>query len=630
MAVATALPRKREQPGPWRGSLGAIPSGDGTTFRVWSPASATVHVVIASTGADGRSAPGQAHRLDRDRDGMHSRHLSAVTPGTRYWYRLPDGRLLPDPASRFQPEGVHGPSAVVEPAGFPWTDGSWAGLHDDALVIYELHVGTFTGEGTFAGVESKLDVLASLGVNALELMPIAEFAGRWNWGYDGVDLFAPCHRYGTPDDLRRLVDAAHGRGLGIVLDVVYNHLGPDGAYLSAFSSEYFSSRHKSPWGDGVNLDGPRSRQVRDFFVENALHWVNEYHVDGLRLDATHALEDDGPVHFLSELSRRVEKRAGRPVVLVAEDERNLDRLLRDRDRGGFGLSGVWSDDFHHHLRRLLAGDRESYFASFSGTTNDLAETIRRGWFFVGQVSPHTGRPRGSDPEGIPPHRFIVCLQNHDQVGNRPAGDRLNHAIGEAEYRAASALLLLVPETPLIFMGQEWAAGTPFLYFTDHHDELGRAVTEGRRAEFAGFSGFAHPASRDRIPDPQAPDTMERSRLRWAERDEMPHAGTWRLYRDLLTIRRQLGAGLRAEAIDQDTIVVLRPVHEEGELLLVVRLRGRGRVEIPATITGTRSWQLLMTSEDPAFAAGGRVPCVDGRGGHLTVDFARPAALVLRG
>ena len=395
----TALPRKLEEATRWRPTLGAVPVADGAEFRVWAPAARRVDVVFARLSTDGAIVPGEVHQLERARDGMHAGVVRGLDPGVRYWYRLDGDRLLPDPASRFQPEGVHGPSELIDPAAFAWSDARWQGVREENLVIYELHLGTFTPQGTFAGVESRLDELASLGVNALELMPIAEFAGRWNWGYDGVDLFAPCHHYGTPDDLRRLVDAAHRRGLAIVLDVVYNHLGPDGAYLSAFSPAYFSSRHKSPWGDGVNLDGPGSRRVRDFFVQNALHWVHEYHVDGLRLDATHALTDEGPEHFLAELSHRVERESDRHIVLMAEDERNLARLVRNRSRGGYGLSGVWSDDLHHHMRRLLAGDCEGYYASFSGKTEDLAETIRRGWFFTGQPSSPTGKPRGTDPPG---------------------------------------------------------------------------------------------------------------------------------------------------------------------------------------------------------------------------------------
>jgi maltooligosyltrehalose trehalohydrolase len=483
----------------WRPTLGAVVHGEGTTFTVWAPGVRRLELVIdPDRGPDSHFKSPLA--LERGEDGVFSACVTGLGAGRRYRYRLDSSRLLPDPASRYQPEGVHGPSEVVDPGAFQWTDEQWGGVDDRELVIYELHVGTFTPEGTFAGVEARLDHLASLGVTALELMPVAEFAGRWNWGYDGVDLFAPSHRYGTPDDLRCLVDAAHARGLGVILDVVYNHLGPDGAYVSSFSPYYFNGRHKSPWGDAVNLDGPHSERVRAFFVENALHWIHEYHLDGLRLDATHALQDDSEVHFLAELALRVDERAGdRCIVLVAEDERNLDRLVRPPAHGGFGLDAVWSDDFHHHLRRHLAGDAHGYFRCFSGQTGDIATTIRRGWFFVGRGGGEC-ESRGTDPSGIPLHRFVFCLQNHDQVGNRAFGDRLHHQVDLAAYRAAAALLLCAPETPLLFMGQEWAASSPFLYFTDHEPELGSKVTEGRRSEFSAFPAFADPTGHPRAAD----------------------------------------------------------------------------------------------------------------------------------
>lgn len=620
-------------------------------FRVWAPTARHVEVVLAQE-LGWQLLPGGVHRLERAPDGTFATRVSGVGPGVLYWYRLDDDRLLPDPASRFQPHGVHGPSQVIDPDAFEWHDDGWHGLEEQALVVYELHVGTFSAEGTFAGVERRLDDLAALGITALELMPLAQCPGRWNWGYDGVDLFAPSHVYGTPEDLRRLVEAAHRRGLGIILDVVYNHLGPDGAYLSAFSPYYFTDRHKSPWGAGVNLDGPHSEHVRRFFIENALHWVHEYHIDGLRLDATHALQDDGNRHFLAELAQRVRDDAGdRRVVLIAEDERNLDRLVRQTGDGGFGLDGVWSDDFHHHTRRLLAGDSEGYYESFSGSCEDLATTVRRGWFFTGQVARHTGEPRGSDPWNIPLQRFVFCLQNHDQVGNRALGERLHHQTDLAAYRAASALLLTLPETPLLFMGQEWAASSPFLYFTDHEAELGHKVTEGRRAEFSAFSAFADPATRDRIPDPQARETVERSRLQWSERQRMPHLGVLRLYQTLLRLRHEeralleplVSEGARAEraglhvaeharhlparALDDSTLAVCRAA-DGAEVWVIARLRGEGLVKV-AELRGAADWSVVMTTEDAAFAENGRVPRLEVCAGSPAVRFDGPAAIILR-
>jgi maltooligosyltrehalose trehalohydrolase len=650
---------------PWKPTLGAVAQPWGATFRVWAPAARRVEAVIleeSSPRASARPGPGggfplgtqeqvqtgdarpaTARELASEGDGIFSGKVEGAVAGTRYWFRLDGSRLLPDPASRFQPEGVHGPSQIVGPDAFSWSDADWVAPEMPSLSVYELHVGAFSPAGSFAGVEERLPAIAALGVSAIELMPVAEFPGRRNWGYDGVDLFAPSHRYGTPDDLRRLVNAAHRHGLAVILDVVYNHLGPDGAYLSAFSPFYFTDRHKSPWGDGVNLDGPHSEQVRAFFIENALHWLHEYHVDGLRLDATHALQDDGSHHFLAELASTIRAEArGRGVVLIAEDERNCDRLVRPADAGGFGLDGVWSDDFHHQCRRLLAGDHEGYYANFSGTAGDLATTIQRGWFFMGQAAPATGAPRGSDPAGIPLPRFVFCLQNHDQVGNRAFGERLHHQIDLAAYRSASALLLCAPETPLLFMGQEWAASSPFLYFTDHEEELGRMVTEGRRAEFLAFSAFADPARREQIPDPQADSTFERSRLPWDERDAMPHAGVRRLYERLVHLRRSEPAltsrvsdpgrkiaATRASAPDEGTVVLRRQARSGPDVLVVARLRGEGRVDVTDPLSADAHWELVLTTEDPDFAEDGQPPGLEWAPGRLAVVFERPSAVVLR-
>jgi maltooligosyltrehalose trehalohydrolase len=601
----------------WTPTLGAVPASGGARFTVWAPQAGHVEIVFEHPGFT------VTRPLDRLPDGTFTGWEPDVPAAARYRFRIDGGPALPDPASRWQPDGVHGASAFVDPAQFIWTDGHWRGLSRDDLVLYELHVGTFTPEGTFAGVESQLAYLASLGVTAIELMPVAEAAGCRNWGYDGVDLFAPSHHYGTPDDLRRLVNAAHMHGLGVILDVVYNHFGPDGACVSAFSDRYFTDRHASPWGAAVNLDGDGSEHVRGFFIENALHWVHEYHVDGLRLDATHALVDDGPTHFLAEFADRVRAGAGRPVVLVAEDDRNMATLVHRVPRG-YGFDAVWADDFHHQMRRAIAGDHEGYFADFSGTATDIAATIRRGWYYTGQTAPARKQPRGSDPTGLAPSRFVVCLQNHDQIGNRAFGDRLHHGVDLATYRAASALLLMLPQTPLLFMGQEWAASTPFLYFTDHAPALGRRVTEGRREEFSAFSAFADPVARAQIPDPQDPSTFALSRLRWDELAAPEHAGVHRLYATLLGLRRTEPA-LRdprgpfdAWAADEATIVLQR-----GPLWLVVALSGTPSIDLPA---GAR--RAVLTTEDAEFAVDGSPPRVDLGGQKNVVHFSAPAAVLL--
>ncbi|MGE0444064.1 MAG: alpha-amylase family glycosyl hydrolase [Vicinamibacterales bacterium] len=565
-------------------TLGALHANGQTAFRVWAPESRSVDVV----GAAFRQP------MTSEEHGYWTAVLD-VPPGTLYRYRLDgaDDRVFPDPASRFQPEGVHGPSQVVDPAAFAWSAVEWQPPSPRGLVFYELHVGTFTPEGTFNGVRDRLPYLRDLGVTAIELMPVADFPGRWNWGYDGVCLFAPSRAYGPPDDLRALVDAAHAHGLAIFLDVVYNHLGPDGAYANAFSPYYFTDRHQSPWGRGVNLDGPHSAAVRRFFVENAMHWAREYRIDGLRLDATHALVDEGPRHFLEELTTTVREAAARPVLFVAEDERDLREQLRPASQGGWGLNGVWADAFHHDVRVHVAGDRDGYFAKYGGATASIADRIN---------------------DGLP--GFVFCIQNHDQVGNRADGGRLHHAIDAAAYRAASTLLLLAPETPLIFMGQEWSAGTPFQFFTDHHPELGRRVTEGRRQEFKQFAAFADPAARDRLPDPQAPATFAASRLRWDEPAAPPHEAMLRLYRALLRLRRELPLDtLVARAYDEETIVLAG-----GGRLVIARLGGAGDCR------AGRIDRTLFSTEDPSCADDPQ-PIVVSDG---LVRFARAGALVAAG
>ena len=617
----------------WKPSLGAWPEDGGVRFRVWAPEVQGVAVLLERFG-------GIPHRLERSADGYFSGLVPGARAGDRYRYRVEGRGDFPDPASRFQPDGVHGPSEVIDSQSFAWSDAGWRNVPLADLVVYELHVGTFSPEGTFAGVLARLPELAELGVTAIELMPLADFPGRWNWGYDGVSLFAPARCYGRPDDLRRLVDAAHRLGLAVLLDVVYNHFGPDGNYTGVYSPHYVSRRHRTPWGDALNIDGPHSAAVRDFFVENALHWLNEYHFDGLRLDATHAIYDDSPRHFLAELSARVRAGCDRPVHLIAEDHRNLAYMVRPESNGGWGLDGVWADDFHHQIRRLLTGDCEGYFRDFTGTTTDLAVTVRDGWFYRGQFSEHFQEPRGTDPAGLPPRAFVVCLQNHDQVGNRAFGQRLNEQIDPAAYRAASALLLCSPGTPLLFMGQEWAATTPFLFFTDHHRNLGRRVTEGRRHEFRHFSAFHDPQSRERIPDPQAPSTFEACRLDWSECEREPHAGMLRLYRELLRLRRTepalseaQGGTFTASAVGDGAVALLRRSAEGSPVLIVCQLKGSGEVDLadlPLPGEGARQrWEVVLTTEDAPFTPEGAPPGVD-RSQATRIAFQRPSAVVLKG
>jgi maltooligosyltrehalose trehalohydrolase len=609
----------------WKPSVGAWPLPDGVHFRLWAPTVDKVELVLDGTG--------ETRVLTKAPNGIHWLIVPEAKAGTRYKYRLDGKGPFPDPASRSQPDGIHGPSEVVAPNTYQWNDAGWKGVAVEDLVIYEMHVGTFTPEGTFAAAAAKLPKVRDLGVTAVELMPLADFPGERGWGYDGVALYAPARCYGTPDDLRRFVDAAHGLGLGVLIDAVYNHLGPDGNYLNEFSPYYFSTSHQTDWGTGPNFDGDHSNFVEDFFVENALHWVREYHFDGLRLDATHAITDEGERHVLEMLADSVHAVGddeGRKTLVIAEDERNLTTLVKPRPAGGFGMNAVWADDLHHQIRRALTGEKDGYYADYTGTAEDIATTLRKGWFFCGQPSPRKRVPRGTDPAGLPPCSFVVCIQNHDQIGNRAFGERLNHQIDRAAYRAASALLLLAPQTPLIFMGQEWAASSPFLYFTDHSPELGKLVTEGRRKEFRHFTAFNDPAIRTRIPDPQATKTFFDSKLDWAERDRKPHDGCLRLYRDLLKLRRteaalKSGGPHDARASGDGCVLLRRTARPSGESILVVVALTPGVV---ASIDEP-GWTVVLTTEDEAYSHSPRRPAVTTDGSGTVIHFPCPAAVILR-
>lgn len=611
----------------WNPSLGAIPVEGGTRFRAWATAARRLEVLIDSGAAAG------CHRLHAEAGGFFSGLIRGVVAGDRYRYRLDGNHCYPDPASRFQPLGVHGPSEVVDPRQYTWRTRGWTGLNPRALVFYELHIGTFTPEGTFASAVTRLPYLRGLGVTAIELMPVADFPGGRNWGYDGAALYAPARCYGAPDDLRALVDEAHGHGLAVYLDVVYNHFGPDGAYAAVFSPEFYTRRHKSPWGKGINFDGKRSREVRRFFVENALHWIHEYQLDGLRLDATPMIQDDSPRHIAAEISESVcsSLSGGRRVRLIAEDYRNLAHIVKPTANGGWGMDAVWSDDFHHGVRRCLAGDSDAYFADFSGSASDIAETVRRGWFFTGQNSSHYGGPRGTDPEGIPPEKFVFFIQNHDMIGNRAFGDRLHHGIGLAAYRAATALLLLAPETPLLFMGQEWAASTPFLFFTDHHGELGTQVRRGRRKEFRRFREFSKEGNRHAIPDPQAAGTFTASKLRWEEIEQAPHLGHSVLCRELLRLRRELHGDNTPDpvvtAVDDQAIVLHRSAPRGKAFVAAIALHGpcKVRLRIGSAPDGLE-WRPVLDTEEGRFADPPK-PCEVS--GMERIGFRRPGAIVFR-
>ncbi|MGI8777444.1 MAG: malto-oligosyltrehalose trehalohydrolase [Acidimicrobiales bacterium] len=466
------------------------------------------------------------------------RTTTEAEPDADYAFSLDGGPPLPDPRSPWQPGGVHGPSRRVDHRTFAWTDEAWAPPSLAEGVVYELHVGTFSPAGTFAGAVARLDHLVALGITAVELMPVAEFPGRRGWGYDGVHLWAAHSAYGGPDGLKRLVDACHARDLAVVLDVVYNHLGPDGNYLPQFAP-YFTDRYSTPWGEAVNFDGPDSDDVRAFVVDNACMWIRDYHFDGLRLDAVHAIVDTSAVHVVEEIADAVHRVAadlGRPAWVVAESDLNDPRVVRSPDIGGWGCDAQWSDDFHHALHAVLTGERTGYYADF-GSLAQLAKALRQAYVYDGCRSPHRRRRHGRPPTGVAPTRFFGFLQNHDQVGNRATGERSGALMGTGRLKIAAALVLCSPFVPMLFQGEEWAASTPFQYFTDHGDaELGRAVSDGRRREFAAFGWEL-----DDVPDPQDRETFRRSRLDWDEVGRSPHAEMLAWHRELIRLRREVPA-----------------------------------------------------------------------------------------
>jgi maltooligosyltrehalose trehalohydrolase len=607
-------------------SQGAEPQREGVLYRTWTTGKKNVSLVILDkAGTVVREIP-----IEREPTGYYSVMDAGSSPGTLYKYRL-DGQLVPDLASRFQPQGVHGPSQVVDGRSFHWTDSGWKrpSLHD--LVIYELHVGTFTRQGTFAAIAARFDHLKGIGVNAIELMPVADFAGDRNWGYDCVAIYAPSRAYGTPDDLRALVNDAHEAGLGVILDVVYNHLGPDGNYMGVYPDYYFNASHHTPWGAAFNLDGPDAAPVRKHFGENPLYWAKEFHMDGFRLDATHAIPDDSPKHLIQEIAEEIQLLDG---WVICEDPRNERRLILPREEGGYGCDAVWADDFHHVVRVQMTDENEGYMGYFKGTMEELVKTVREGWLFTGELQ-KDGIPRGTQGADIEPEHFVHCISNHDQVGNRAYGDRLNQLISPAAYRAASALLLAGPYTPMLFMGQEWSSSSPFLYFTDHHDELGKGVTEGRRKEFSEFSEFQDPAKRALIPDPQAMTTFSKSKLDWTQLDRSPYRETLRLYADFVRFRQANLTDRRrghweADQVSPTAIAIRYRRETAGDILIVAQLRANDStlaLETELLRPGKgRTWELVISTNDPMYGgkAAARLDC-DGK----KVVLAEPELVVFR-
>jgi maltooligosyltrehalose trehalohydrolase len=592
-----------------------LPDGE-VHFRVWAPHSQRVEVLI------GGGACAQAViDLTAETSGYFSASSPLAKPGNLYSYRLNRSELLvPDPASRFQPEGPLGPSMIIDPARFLWHDSEWEGVKIEGQVIYEMHIGTFTAEGTWNAARQQLEALKDLGVTVLEVMPVHDFCGRFGWGYDGVDFFAPTRLYGSPDEFRAFVDDAHGIGLGVILDVVYNHAGPAGNFLKDFSADYFTDRYSTEWGEALNFDGPISGPVREFFVANAGYWIDEFHLDGLRLDATQNIYDASKVHILAEITNRVRQAAGgRATIVTAENEPQDVRLIQSRESGGYGMDALWNDDFHHSAMVALTGHNEAYYSEHRGTPQEFISAVKRGFLYQGQYYSWQRQRRGSWTGGLKPAAFIHFLQNHDQVANLGVGQRAHTAAHPGAYRAMTALFLLSPQTPLLFQGQEFAASSPFIFFADHNSELGSKIKEGRFEFLKQFPSLANPDMQARLPDPTEPRSFESCRLDLSERER--HHEAYALHHDLLSLRRNdpVINAQRPGAVDgavlADDLFVLRFFAADGnDRLLLVNLGiDCSLTPAPEPLLASpagSSWRLLWSSEDPRYGGLGAAPAED--------------------
>lgn len=606
-----------------------VPNG-GVSFRVWAPRRNEVQVAFQD---------GSSIQLSPEPSGYFSGIAPRAKAGALYKLRLDGGEFLyPDPASRYQPQGPHGPSQVIDPRTFHWTDQTFEGVGRENQALYEMHVGTFTGEGTWEAAARELPELAELGITCLEVMPVAEFPGRFGWGYDGVDLFAPTHLYGSPDDFRRFVDRAHALGLGIILDVVYNHLGPDGNYLKEFSTDYFSTRHKTDWGEALNYDGQNSGPVREFFIANARYWIEEFHLDGFRFDATQNIYDDSKDHILAAIARAARRAAGKKrIYLVSENEPQETRIVRPPDQGGFGMDALWNDDFHHSAVALLSGHKEAYYTDYPGTPQEFISSAKWGYLYQGQHYKWQKMRRGTPALDLPPTAFVNFIENHDQVANTARGPRAHELASMAQYRAMVAMMLLLPQTPMLFQGQEFAASTPFLYFADHNPELARLVRKGRAEFLCQFPRAASSEMRNSIPDPADAKTFERCKLDFSERQE--HAPIYRMYRDLLRLRREekpfhsrWPGGLDGAVLGHGSLVLRYFGSGGDDRLLLVNFDGDQQLSpAPEPLLAPpfgKKWELMWSSEAPEYGGHGTPPPEGEENwripGHATI-MLRPAS-----
>ena len=554
---------------------GAQLASDGQVhFSLWAPAAETVSLSLI-----GRPS---LLPMQRENDGWHRVVTDQAAAGSLYWFVLPNGMCVPDPASRFQPQDVAGPSEVIDPRAYVWQHDEWRGRPWEEAVVYELHIGAFTAEGTFRAAIDKLPHLKELGITALEVMPVGDFPGTRNWGYDGVFWYAPESSYGRPDDFKAFIDAAHGHGFMVLLDVIYNHFGPEGNFLSSYAPEFFTERHETPWGAGINYDGCHPAPVRAFAMENALYWLQEFRLDGLRLDAVHAIQDDSSLHLLDELAERVRAAiTDRPVHLLLENEENEAELLdRDDRRKPRHYTAQWNDDVHHVLHTAATGEGSGYYADYLADTQKLGRALAEGFAFQGELMPFRGSERGQSSGHLPPTAFVSFIQNHDQIGNRAFGDRLSQGASERALKAIAAVYLLAPQIPMLFMGEEWACAQPFPFFCDFHGELAQAVREGRRAEFSKFPEFQDPQQRQKIPDPQNPATFASAKLDWTALSRPPHRDWRAWYGKVLELRRSRivprlaalrGADARFSVLGKSAVRVTWSLDRGEDLMLIANL-----------------------------------------------------------
>ena len=606
-------------------------TGGGVHFRLWAPRPAHVNLVIEQ--ASGQDAKRQVLPMRPEGDGYYSCVCADAGAGTRYRFQLAGhDRLYPDPASRYQPDGPHGPSQVIDAGTYRWSDADWPGVPERKRVLYEMHIGTFTPEGTFRAAAEQLPELAQLGINVIEMMPVAEFDGRFGWGYDGVSMFAPYHHYGAPDDLRYFVDRAHAAGIAVILDVVYNHCGPSGCYLHQFSEQYFTHKYVCEWGDAVNFDDRGSQGVREFFTANAGYWIDEFHFDGLRLDAAQQLYDSSPEHIIVAIARRAREAArGRRVYIVGENEPQTRHMITPVEEGGFGLDAVWSDDFHHSAIVAMTGHAEAYFSDHRGTPQEFVSAAKWSYLFQGQWYSWQKQRRGTPVLDLAPTRFIHFLQNHDQIANYGLGRRLHQTANPGLYRAMTALLLLGPQTPMLFQGQEFCASAPFLYFADHEPELAQLVSKGRAEFVHQFPSLAAPETQDYHAPPHDPDTFRRCKLDLGERER--HREAYALHRDLLRLRREdpVFSDPRPSGVDGAVLsphaFVLRFFSDSGtdDRLLLVNLGTDLRLSpIPEPLLAPHAgcdWQVLWSSLHPAYGGNGTPAMRTDVGWHLTGNSA---------